>query len=152
VPGRTPHEEKPSNSHHESQWNGELETLADDADFRWGADLFNHGFYWEAHEAWESLWILAPPQSASRHGLQGLIQVAAAMLKATIRDWNAFARLTERAFAKLDAASHLGRGEAIVGALCELVEEVREFEEKRGGGVARPVFRIPGVEPLAGAT
>ncbi|MER9007639.1 DUF309 domain-containing protein [Mesorhizobium sp. M0862] len=24
--------------------------------FRWGIDLFNHGYYWEAHEAWEPLW------------------------------------------------------------------------------------------------
>src|SRR5690606_13320988 len=24
--------------------------------YRVGVDLFNHGYYWEAHEAWEALW------------------------------------------------------------------------------------------------
>ncbi|HMC90499.1 MAG TPA: DUF309 domain-containing protein, partial [Gemmataceae bacterium] len=28
-----------------------------------GVDLFNHGFYWEAHEAWEELWL-----ACGRHG------------------------------------------------------------------------------------
>ncbi len=46
-----------------------------------GIDLFNHGYYWEAHEAWEALW-----QAASRGGpgalfLQGLIKLAAAGVK-----------------------------------------------------------------------
>ena len=45
-------------------------------------DLFNHGYYWEAHEAWESLW-----HAAGRHGrvanfLKGLIKLAAAYVKA----------------------------------------------------------------------
>ncbi|MET2831203.1 DUF309 domain-containing protein [Mesorhizobium shangrilense] len=31
------------------------EALSSNA-FRWGSDLFNHGYYWEAHEAWEPLW------------------------------------------------------------------------------------------------
>ncbi|MER9856292.1 DUF309 domain-containing protein [Mesorhizobium sp. M0098] len=32
------------------------EALGSDV-FRWGIDLFNHGYYyWEAHEAWEPLW------------------------------------------------------------------------------------------------
>ncbi len=25
-------------------------------DYLFGIDLFNHGYYWEAHEAWEGLW------------------------------------------------------------------------------------------------
>ena len=28
-------------------------------------DLFNHGFYWEAHEAWESLWHTARRSGAT---------------------------------------------------------------------------------------
>ncbi|WP_245895351.1 DUF309 domain-containing protein [Devosia submarina] len=28
-------------------------------EFLWGTDLFNHGYYWEAHEAWEGLWQMA---------------------------------------------------------------------------------------------
>ena len=47
----------------------------------WGVDLFNHFYFWEAHEAWEALWAAKPKDSASALLLQGLIQVAAALLK-----------------------------------------------------------------------
>lgn len=53
----------------------------------WGIDLFNFGYYWEAHEAWERLW-----HASGRHGtiaefLKGLIALAAAGVKA--REGNA---------------------------------------------------------------
>ncbi|HEY0591496.1 MAG TPA: DUF309 domain-containing protein [Thermoanaerobaculia bacterium] len=41
-----------------------------------GVDLFNRGAYWEAHEAWEELWLDAGPEL--RRFVQGLIQLAAA--------------------------------------------------------------------------
>jgi hypothetical protein len=44
-----------------------------------GVDLFNHAFWWEAHEAWEGLWARA--DGTQRLFLQGLIQLAAALLK-----------------------------------------------------------------------
>lgn len=49
--------------------------------YLYAVDLFNHGYYWEAHEAWESLW-----HAAGRHGqvgdfLKGLIKLAAAGVK-----------------------------------------------------------------------
>jgi predicted metal-dependent hydrolase len=50
--------------------------------YLYGLDLFNHGYYWEAHEAWESQW-----HAAGRHGpaadfLKALIKLAAAGVKA----------------------------------------------------------------------
>src|SRR5580658_6893270 len=41
--------------------------------FLWGLDLFNHGYYWEAHEAWESLWQVAERGSSLRMLFKGLI-------------------------------------------------------------------------------
>ena len=41
-----------------------------------GVELFNRGAFWEAHEAWEELWLRAGPDI--RLFLQGLIQLAAA--------------------------------------------------------------------------
>jgi uncharacterized protein len=41
-----------------------------------GVALFNEGAYWEAHEAWEELWLRATPEL--RRFVQGLIQLAAA--------------------------------------------------------------------------
>ena len=52
-----------------------------DTRFRLGVDLFNHRYYYEAHEAWESIWLHLPRRDAAREQLQGLIQAAAALLK-----------------------------------------------------------------------
>lgn len=46
-----------------------------------GCDLYNHAYWWEAHEAWEGLWRVVPNPSRQRRFLQGLIQVSAASLK-----------------------------------------------------------------------
>lgn len=62
-------------------------------DWRWSevylyaVDLFNHGFYWEAHEAWESLWHAAERRGPVASWLKGLIKLAAAGVKA--REGNA---------------------------------------------------------------
>ncbi|PLX78568.1 MAG: hypothetical protein C0616_14105 [Desulfuromonas sp.] len=50
--------------------------------YLYGVDLFNYGYWWEAHEAFEAVWMVAG-QKATRQGrfLQGLIQLAAAQLK-----------------------------------------------------------------------
>jgi hypothetical protein len=43
--------------------------------------LFNHGYWWEAHEALEPVWMAAGKQSETGQFIQGLIQVAVAHLK-----------------------------------------------------------------------
>ncbi|QDT73758.1 DUF309 domain-containing protein [Lacipirellula limnantheis] len=57
------------------------ERWADSDEFRYGVDLFNHGFYWEAHEAWESLWLAAGRQGPTAIWLKALIKLAAALVK-----------------------------------------------------------------------
>ena len=50
-----------------------------------GADLFNRGLYWEAHEAWEQAWV--PDRHGQDRGFwKGLIQVAAGCLHCTRRN------------------------------------------------------------------
>lgn len=44
-------------------------------------DLFNHGYYWEAHEEWERLWHLAGRTGPTADFLKGLIKLAAAGVK-----------------------------------------------------------------------
>jgi predicted metal-dependent hydrolase len=46
-----------------------------------GIELFEHGYYWEAHEAWESLWIAAGREGPVAELLRGLILLAAAGVK-----------------------------------------------------------------------
>lgn len=48
-----------------------------------GVSLFNRGLYWEAHEAWEELWLELSGEP--RLFVQGLIQLAAAYHKATVQ-------------------------------------------------------------------
>lgn len=50
-------------------------------DYLYGVDLYNHHYYWEAHEAWEGLWLAVRRGSRPHRYLQGLIKVAAALLK-----------------------------------------------------------------------
>jgi predicted metal-dependent hydrolase len=50
--------------------------------FLFGIDLFNHGFYWEAHEEWESLWHAAGRKGLHADFFKGLIQLAVAGVKA----------------------------------------------------------------------
>ena len=44
-------------------------------------DLYNYPYYWEAHEAWEGLWIASVRNSSEHRFLQGLIKCGAALLK-----------------------------------------------------------------------
>lgn len=50
--------------------------------FLFAIDLFNAGFYWEAHEAWEGLWVAAGRTGTTADFLKGLIKLAAAGVKA----------------------------------------------------------------------
>ena len=50
-------------------------------DYLFGCDLYNHGYWWEAHEAWEGLWQLTDKQGLQGRFLQSLIQVSARHLK-----------------------------------------------------------------------
>jgi len=48
----------------------------------YGVDLFNHGYYWEAHESWEVLWLACGRSGRTAGFLKGLIKLAAAGVKA----------------------------------------------------------------------
>ena len=75
-------------------------SLSSDA-FVWGLDLFNHGCYWEAHEAWEGLWQVADRDGPLRMLFRGLILLSAAGLKIRERKTAAAARHAMRAAALL---------------------------------------------------
>jgi len=49
--------------------------------WRYAIDLFNHGFYWEAHEAWEGVWHALGRSTPAARFVQGLIHLAAAAVK-----------------------------------------------------------------------
>ncbi|HTU90863.1 MAG TPA: DUF309 domain-containing protein [Gemmataceae bacterium] len=86
VPGRTPHPVRDPAGHLFGQ-PLELPPPLDPA--RWqdnraylyGVDLFNHGYYWEAHEVWEGSWRAAGRTGQIADFLKGLIKLAAAGVK-----------------------------------------------------------------------
>ncbi len=86
IPGRTPHPISDPAGHLYGQ-QPELPPRLEPA--RWqesraylyGIDLFNHGYYWEAHEVWEGLWRAAGRTGQLADFLKGLIKLAAAGVK-----------------------------------------------------------------------
>jgi hypothetical protein len=78
-----------------------------------GVDRFNAFYFWEAHEAWESLWAAAPRHSRPARTVQALIQIAAALLKIHVGSLPGAAALSRAGTAKLaesaaDSPSLLG--------------------------------------------
>jgi DUF309 family protein family protein len=83
LPGMNPHpvRDPAGHSHHVEPIPVAADaSLSSDA-FLWGLDLFNHGYYWEAHEAWEGLWQVAGRDGPLRMLFKGLILLSAAGLK-----------------------------------------------------------------------
>ncbi len=61
--------------------------------YLYGHDLLQAGYYWEAHEVWEAVWLATPANGPERFLLQALIQNANARLKSGMQRENAAARL-----------------------------------------------------------
>lgn len=86
VPGKFPHPESDPAGHSFGRKRPRAQPLEPE---RWdanheyllGLDLFNHGYYWESHVEFESLWIAAGRQGISADFLKGLIHLAAAGVK-----------------------------------------------------------------------
>ena len=57
------------------------EDWQDNAAYLYGHDLLDAGFFWEAHEVWEAVWLNCPPNSVEKLLLRMLIQQANARLK-----------------------------------------------------------------------
>jgi uncharacterized protein len=57
------------------------QNAADSSLFRRGVELFDAGYYWEAHEAWEALWHAVGRRGPTADVLRGLIKLAAAGIK-----------------------------------------------------------------------
>ena len=87
VTGKYPHPTRDRQGHAYGQEEEQLDPLdpnhwQDCQGYLWGIDLFNHGYYWEAHEAWEGVWHAHGRVGAVADFLKGLIKLAAAGVKA----------------------------------------------------------------------
>ncbi len=64
-----------------------------DESFLYGMDLYNHAYWWEAHEAWELVWSRQTPQSLDRLAMAILIAAANLNLKIALQKRKAASRL-----------------------------------------------------------
>lgn len=99
VPGRTP---RPA----------DVEPFPPDQAFLRGIDLYHAGYLWEAHEQWESVW-RASRDPVQRDFLQGLVQIAAALLKTRSGNAQGAAKLALRArehLARVEGERYMGLG------------------------------------------
>jgi uncharacterized protein len=87
VPGQTPHPVSDPRGHafgHQTVPAPPLDPQHPEQSPEWceAVALFEAGYYWEAHEAWESLWHAAGRSGPVATCLKGLIKWAAAGVKA----------------------------------------------------------------------
>ena len=86
IPGQKPHPtESPQGHSYKKQEEAVLpfehHNWQRNPTYLYGVDLYNHGYWWEAHEAFESLWQKIPKSDLRSSFLQGLIKISAALLK-----------------------------------------------------------------------
>jgi hypothetical protein len=129
LPGRDPHPTGDPRGHsfgHDEAPPAWLpaERWRENADYLFGCDLYNFGFLWEAHEAWEGLWHASKHDRDQAEFLQGLIQCSAASLKVLMLQPGGLAKLAERGTERLDLVRQR-RGPRYMGL--DLPHFVRDF-------------------------
>ncbi|MGB3409054.1 MAG: DUF309 domain-containing protein [Jannaschia sp.] len=119
VPGQTPRHPE-----------GLFDPIRADLALAWetGLTYLSGGFYWEAHEVLEPVWMAQPPNAPERALTQGLIQLANAALKQRMGQPRATARL--RKIADSHLAEALSRGGGCVS----------EFDSARLEALKRHLF------------
>jgi hypothetical protein len=105
-----------------------------------GLDFFNRGWWWEAHESWESLWHVVQGRDEAQHELlKGLIQLAACALNRERGHDEGAARLLDTALAALSRAETA----ASAAALCGLDLNAVASDARRALGAPCP--RVTGL-------
>ena len=136
VPGLHPHPTNSPDGHsyenededHE-KWNSDL--WKDNEDYLFGIDLYNYHYYWEAHEAWEGLWIAAVRNSSEHRFLQGLIKCGAALLKVRMAEYQIQDLIGARNLSKsgMSLLSQVGQDEFMGLDIPNFLEEYENFIE-----------------------
>jgi hypothetical protein len=138
LPGRDPHPTRDARGH---SFGVEVEAAGYLASDRWreneeylfGVDLYNHGFLWEAHEAWESLWHKAKHDPDQAEMLQGLIQCSAASLKIPMEQPAGLRKLADAGTGRLETVA-ARVGPHFMGLdLWDFIHEFRAFAASEPG-------------------
>ncbi|MDA1263705.1 MAG: DUF309 domain-containing protein [Planctomycetota bacterium] len=133
LPGRDPHPTRQPDGH---SYTGEPEPAQPylpaegwrtNEEYLYGVDLYNHGYLWEAHEAWEGLWHPAKVDDLLADFLQGLIQCTAASLKVPMGQPNGLAKLAELGTGRLERVERVAGPEFMGLEIEPFVGKFRAF-------------------------
>ena len=146
VPGLTPHPESDPAGHSFGAARPAVsldpERWRECEEYLFGFDLFNAGFCWEAHEAWEACWHAAGRRGPVADLLKGLIRLAACGVKARQGRADGVASHATGAARLFRAAGE--QATVVLGLdiarMVLLAEEARPLPEPKEEPAARPVF------------
>lgn len=111
VPGRTPrHPEGLFDAVRDTAEGVPVARLAETEAWHTGLRWLREGYWWEAHEVLEPVWLAAPPNAPERHMVRAAIQCANARLKRAMGRDRAAERLEAMVAALLDEVALSGRG------------------------------------------
>ena len=139
LPGSTPHPLRHPYGHSYGQAvapDGPPLTATNWADNRLylrATDLYNHGYWWEAHEWWEALWRQPGTSAESRLLLQALIQLAVALVKRRQRSDRGFRLLLDHAHGKLSRLQQSGLDDYAGVCLGQLLDPMRSLAAAQPG-------------------
>lgn len=101
--------------------------LAQTTAFQAGLLFRANGYFWEAHEVLEPVWMACPKGSEPRAFVQAMIQTANAQLKLLMKKPKAAARICDLA---LDHLTGLARGRILNCEVDDLRMEIHRIQEK----------------------
>jgi len=153
LPGKKPHpvRDPMGHSYHVEPIPVGAAASLDSETFLWGLDLFNHGYYWEAHEAWEGLWQGADRDGPLRMLFKGLILLSAAGIKiregkhaVAVRHSGRAAALLRRLMKVPDRAFEraLGMSPAALAEYAEAASRIPAALQATAPGHPQPVFNF----------
>jgi hypothetical protein len=133
LPGRDPHPTRDPRGHSYAEPEGAPHIWRPDDQWRenheylFGCDLYNAGYLWEAHEAWEDIWHPSKPDAIQAEFLQGLILCTAASLKIPMEQPGGLVKLAANGTSRLEVVLR-SEGPSYMGLeLPDFIDSFREF-------------------------
>ena len=156
VPGRNPHPHLSPKGHRFQPDRVPGQTPRLPPPERWrestvyllGCDLYNHAYWWEAHEAWETLWRLTARAGTQGRFLKTLIQVTASHLILSMGKAAAAAHLLARARSNADHVCYATPGPSYMGVpLRAWMDQLDQYYATRLRDPSRPPRHDPSSYP-----
>ena len=119
----------------------EIREIVGSEKFREGASLFNTGYYWEAHEAWEDVW--RDQDGDAKTFSQAFVQMASAYSFLKLGKPGSARYLFEKATAKFLEFENLDCGMALKPLIESMQHSLTEMAMPGGNGSSPRRFKAP---------